>query len=341
MVFDELFYIQHQTTPQMKKVLKVVLSILVFLLLAIAVMLIYVKKALPNVGKPEEISIEKTPERIERGKYLANCVTVCIDCHSTRDWNQFSGPIIEGTEGKGGEVFDQKYGFPGSFHARNITPAGLSNWTDGEILRAIGSGVDKNGKALFPVMPHPNYGKLDREDLYSIIAYIRTLKPIQNKVPPSEPDFPMNFILNTIPQKAAYSIRPDTNNVLAYGQYIFTAAACNECHTKKEKGAPIAGMELAGGFEFAIKSGGIVRSANITPDTETGIGKLTAAEFVQKFKHYSDSSYQNPMIKNNTINTVMPWMMYRNMKETDIKAIYAYIRTFKPIKNEVVKYTPN
>jgi mono/diheme cytochrome c family protein len=238
-------------------------------------------------------------------------------------------------------VFDQKYGFPGSFHARNITPAGLSNWTDGEILRAIGSGVDKNGKALFPVMPHPNYGKLDREDLYSIIAYIRTLKPIENKVPPSVPDFPMNFILNTIPQKATYSVRPDTTNVLAYGQYIFTAAACNECHTKKEKGAPVVGMELAGGFEFAIKTGGIVRSANITPDLETGIGKLTAAEFVQKFKHYRDSSYQNPTIKNNTINSVMPWMMYRNMTETDIKAIYAYIRTFKPIKNEVVKYTPN
>jgi mono/diheme cytochrome c family protein len=325
----------------MNKIIKVVLSIVALLLIVIVAMLIYVKQALPNVGKPEEISIERTVDRIERGKYLANSVTVCIDCHSTRDWNQFSGPIIEGTEGKGGEVFDQKYGFPGSFHARNITPASLANWTDGEILRAIGSGVDKNGKALFPVMPHPNYGKLDREDLYSIIAYIRTLKPIENKVPPSVPDFPMNFILNTIPQKATYSKRPDTTDLLAYGQYIFTAAACNECHTKKEKGAAVVGMELAGGFEFAIASGGVVRSANITPDIETGIGKLSANEFLQKFKHYNDSSYQNPTIKKNTINTVMPWMMYRNMKETDLKAMYAYIRTFKPIKNEVIKYTPN
>jgi mono/diheme cytochrome c family protein len=325
----------------MKKIIKVGLSILAFLLLAIIVMLVYVKKALPNVGKPEEITIEKTTERIERGKYLANCVTVCIDCHSTRDWNQFSGPIIEGTQGKGGEVFDQKFGFPGSFHARNITPAALSSWTDGEILRAIGSGVDKNGEALFPVMPHPNYGKLDREDLYSIIAYIRTLKPIENKVPASVPDFPMNFILNTIPQRAAYSKRPDTTNKLAYGQYIFTAAACNECHTKKEKGAPVVGMELAGGFEFAIASGGIVRSANITPDEETGIGKLSEADFLLKFKRYNDSTYQNPTIKKNTINTVMPWMMYRNMKETDLKALYSYIRTFKPVKNVVVKYTPN
>lgn len=324
----------------MNKIIKVLLSILALIAVVIIGLIIYVKLALPNVGKPEVISIERTPERIARGKYLANCVTVCIDCHSTRDWTKFSGPIIEGTEGKGGEVFDQKFGFPGSFHARNITPASLANWTDGEILRAVSSGVDKNDKALFPVMPHPNYGKLDREDLYSIIAYIRTLKPIEHKVPASVPDFPMNFILNTIPQKAAFSKRPDTSNVLAYGQYIFTAAACNECHTKKDKGAPIAGMELAGGFEFAIASGGVVRSANITPDKETGIGKLTESEFLQKFSKYNDSSYQNPSIKKNTINTVMPWMMYRNMKEQDLKALYTYIKTFKPIKNVVVKYTP-
>ena len=324
----------------MKKVIKILVYTLALIVVAIIVLVTYVKLALPNVGKPEQISIERTPERIARGKYLANSVTVCIDCHSTRDWNQFSGPIIEGTEGKGGEVFDQKFGFPGSFLARNITPASLSNWTDGEMLRAIASGVDKNGKALFPVMPHPNYGKLDREDLYSIIAYIRSLKPIEHQVPASVPDFPMNFILNTIPQKATYSKRPDTSNVLAYGQYIFTAAACNECHTKKEKGAPVAGMELAGGFEFSIGSGGIVRSANITPDNETVIVKLTESEFLQKFKHYNDSSYLNPIIKKNTINTVMPWMMYRNMKEQDLKALFAYIKTFKPIKNVVVKYTP-
>lgn len=324
----------------MNKIIKVLLSILTLIAVVIIGLMMYVKLAFPNVGKPEVISIERTPERIARGKYLANSVTVCIDCHSTRDWTKFSGPIIEGTEGKGGEVFDQKFGFPGSFHARNITPASLANWTDGEILRAISSGVDKNDKALFPVMPHPNYGKLDREDLYSIISYIRTLKPIEHKVPASVPDFPMNFILNTIPQKAAFSKRPDTSNVLAYGQYIFTAAACNECHTKKDKGAPIAGMELAGGFEFAIASGGVVRSANITPDKETGIGKLTESEFLQKFSKYNDSSYQNPSIKKNTINTVMPWMMYRNMKEQDLKALYTYIKTFKPIKNVVVKYTP-
>ena len=51
-------------------------------------------------------------------------------------------------------------------------------------------------------------------------------------------------------------------------------------------------------------------------------------------------TYHNTSIKKNTINTVMPWMMYRNIKEQDLKALFAYIKTFKPIKNVVVKYTP-
>ena len=325
----------------MKKFFKAILAIFAIVIILLVAGLSYIKFALPNLGKPEEIVIEKTAQRIERGRYLATSVAVCIDCHSTRDWNHFSGPITAGTEGKGGEVFNQKYGFPGVFYARNITPAAFASWTDGELLRAISSGVDKNGKALFPVMPHPLYGQLDREDIYSIIAYIRTLKPIDHTVPASKPDFPMNFILNTIPKQPSFSKIPDTSNLVAYGKYIFTAAACNECHTKKSNGQPIAGMELAGGFDFHMPTGSIVRSANITMDPETGIGKIGEAEFVRKFKQYADSSYQLPSIKKNTINTVMPWVMYKDMKEKDLQAIYAYIKTFKPIKNQVVKFSPD
>jgi len=51
-------------------------------------------------------------------------------------------------------------------------------------------------------MPYPNYGRMDKEDIYSMIAYIRSLAPIENEVPESKPDFPMNFIINTIPVKA-------------------------------------------------------------------------------------------------------------------------------------------
>lgn len=313
--------------------------ILLLLVIGITILLLYVKTILPNVGEPETITVEQTPERLERGKYLANSICVCMDCHSTRDWSKFSGPLVEGTLGKGGEIFDQNFGFPGSFYSKNITPFGIGNWTDGEIIRAITTGVNKYGKALFPVMPHPNYGKMDKEDILSIVAYLRSLQPIQNNVKESKPDFPMNFIINTIPKKAEFSKIPSKTNLIAYGAYIFNATACGECHTKQDKGKKIEGMELAGGFEFPLPSGGTVRSSNITTDVETGIGSWTEDAFVKRFKAFADSTYKPHQIEKGTFNTVMPWTMYGTMNEEDLRALYAYLRTVKPIKNVVEKFT--
>jgi mono/diheme cytochrome c family protein len=319
----------------MKKIIKVILISLAIMMVTI---LLYVKLALPNVGKIEYLSIKPTASRLERGKYLATHVCVCVDCHSTRNWNEFSGPLIDGTLGKGGEIFDQRFGFPGSFYSKNITPSGIGNWTDGEVLRAIASGVSKNGTALFPIMPHPHFGQMDKEDLESIIVYLRTLKPIENAVPESKADFPMNFIINTIPKEPNFSKRPNENDAVAYGGYLFNAASCSECHSKQDKGKPIEGMELAGGFDFPMVTGGIVRSANITQDKITGIGKWSEADFVKRFKSYTDSSYVPNKISKGLFNTVMPWTMYGGMKEQDLKAIYAYLKTVKPIKNNVDKF---
>jgi len=319
----------------MKKVIKWFLSLVVIFVVTV---LLYVKLALPNVGKMEYLSVRPTASKLERGKYLANHVCVCMDCHSTRNWNEFSGPLVEGTIGKGGEVFDQRFGFPGSFYSKNITPSGIGDWSDAEVLRAIASGVSKNGQALFPIMPHPHFGKMDKDDLESIIVYLRTLKPIENIVPESKADFPMNFIINTIPKEPRFSKKPNEHDDVAYGSYLFNAASCSECHTKHEKGEPIEGMELAGGFEFPMVTGGIARSANITQDKVTGIGKWTEADFVKRFKSYTDSTYVSNKVVKGNFNTVMPWTMYGGMNEQDLKAIYAYLKTIKPIHNNVVKF---
>jgi cytochrome c2 len=321
----------------MKKVLKYTG---ILLLLALLSIVCYVKFALPNVGPPEDLHLDATKTRLERGRYLANSICACMDCHSTRDWSKFSGPLVEGSLGKGGETFDQKFGFPGRFYSKNLTPEGIGSWTDGELLRAIASGVSKDGKALFPVMPHANYGRMEKEDLYSIIAYLRTLAPIKNTVPESKADFPMSFIINTIPKKAEYTADRNEENTVAHGAYIFNAAACAECHTKQEKGKPVAGMELAGGFEFPLPTGGIVRSANITSDKETGIGKWTEEAFVRRFKAYADSAYAPHTVAKGTFNTSMPWMMYRNMTEDDLKDLFAFLQREKPVSNSVEKFTP-
>jgi hypothetical protein len=247
---------------------------------------------------------------------------------------------VEGTVGKGGEQFDQRYGFPGSYFSKNITPNGIGRYTDGELFRTITTGVTKEGKALFPVMPYTYYGRMDPDDIYCIIAYLRTLAPVDNAVPESVSDFPMNIIINTIPKKVPAGKKPDTTNHLAYGAYLVNAAGCQECHTKADKGQIIPAMAFMGGRDFLMGDGSIVRSANITPAPKTGIGTWTEDAFVKRFKMYTDSTYQPQTVEKGKFNTVMPWTMYGRMTRSDLVAIYTYLKSLPPRENEVEKFTP-
>lgn len=324
----------------MRLFLKIVGTVLVLAVLTVSAVLAYVAFALPNVGDAEDLQIEYTAERIERGRYLANTVTVCMDCHSARDWTKFSGPITPGTLGMGGDRFDQTVGMPGVFFARNITPAGIARYTDGELFRVITSGVTKEGRAMFPLMPYPYYGKMDPEDIYSIIAYLRSLPPIENAVPESTADFPMNFILNTIPQPPSFTKKPSPSDEIAYGGYLVNASGCVECHTQVDKGRIIAGLEFAGGREFQFPDGSVVRSSNITPHASTGIGSWTRENFLARFKQYADSTYLERSVQPGEFNSIMPWTMYAQMTEQDLAAIYTYLKTVPAIDNSITVWTP-
>ncbi len=319
----------------MKKLLKILVGLAALAIVGVAGLIAYVRFVLPRVGPAPDMKVELTPERIARGEYLANSVTVCIDCHSKRDWSRFSGPPIDGTFGMGGDVFDKNLGFPGTYYAPNITPEGVGNYTDGELFRAITTGVNKEGEALFPVMPYHYYGRMDEEDIKSIIAYVRTLKPIKNEVPRSVSDFPMNFIINTIPQKAELTQLPPATDTLAYGKYLTNAAGCVECHTRANKGMLVAGMEFGGGREFRFPEGYSIRSSNISPDKETGIGSWDGDTFVKTFRMRSDPAIGASILETAKYNTIMPWTMYGKMTDDDLRAIFAYLKTVKPIKSKV------
>jgi mono/diheme cytochrome c family protein len=320
-----------------KKIFRVLGVVLGLVVLAVAGGLTYVKTALPNVGPAPEITVEGTPAQIERGKYLANHVAACTDCHSQRDFSRFAGPIVPGTFGAGGERFGPEMGFPGTFYSKNITPYALKDWTDGEIYRAITAGVSKNGEALFPVMPYHSFGQLDDRDIYAVIAYLRSLPAVKNDVPASEAAFPMNIILQTMPRKGTPQVRPEKTDVLAYGKYLTTFAGCGECHTKRDKGQPLPGMEFAGGMEFQMPHA-TLRSANLTPDKETGLGNWTEEMFVSRFKLYADSAYQAPAVAQHDFNTVMPWGQYAGMEESDLKAIFAYLKSLQPVPHKVIRF---
>lgn len=319
------------------KIIGYLLGIVVILLIG---SLAYLQIAFPRVPGPEDLKLTYSKERIERGAYLANHVTVCMDCHSTRDFSLFSGPPMPGTIGKGGDRFDHSMGFPGIFYAKNITPEGISDYSDGELYRVITTGVTNDNRPMFPLMPYLYYGKMDPEDIYSIIAYIRSLDPIAYEVPDSKADFPLNFILRTIPQVANPGKIPEKSDQVAYGGYLVNAAGCIECHTPADpQGQIIMDEAFSGGREFANPDGSIVRSSNITPDF-TGIESWDETRFVRQFKQYQDSGYVIPKIKPGEFNSIMPWTMYAGMEEEDLKAIFAYLKTIRPFSKEIVKFTP-
>jgi hypothetical protein len=245
---------------------------------------------------------------------------------------------VPGTEGSGGERLGRELGFPGTFYATNITPASLSQWTDGEILRAITCGVTRTGRAMFPAMPYPNYRALSEADAEAVVAYIRTLKPVASEILPSRLDFPMNLLVRTLPKPYAPQPPPDRSRPVAYGRYLTTIAGCPVCHTRSERGKPIQGMDYAGGATFDVPGAGRVQSANITPDADTGIGNWPLDFFIARFRDAASAGTRR-LPPGRRINTIMPWTMYAGMTDEDLGAIYAYLRTVRPVRNLVARFS--
>lgn len=324
----------------MKLFLKILLGLVLLIVVFAAGFTIYVTQFLPNVDAPEHLALEYTPERIERGAYLANEVMGCVGCHGQRDYSRFAGPIIPSTKGSGGELWDEKVNFPGVLYAPNITPAAVGDWTDAELFRAITAGVDKDGGALFPIMPFHQYGKLPKEDIYAVIAYIRQLKPTESTFPERSLDFPLNLIVNFMPKEGTHHLSPNPEDPVKHGEYMITAAVCYDCHTPFDGQKYIDELAYSGGNEFKLASGGIVRAPNLTPDKKTGIGTWTEKQFVDRFKAYADSSFVWHKVKPGEFNSYMPWEYYSTLKEEDLKAMYAYLMSLDPIENKVVKFTP-
>src|SRR5690606_24125746 len=193
----------------------------------------------------------------------------------------------------------------------------IGDWTDGEIIRAITMGVNKSGEALFPMMPYPHYNEMMEEDLHAIVSYLRNLKPIEAEYPEKELNFPLNILIRTMPVKTYKPAIVDKSNSIDYGKYLVNMAVCSHCHTPSVEGEPVAGMEFAGGDEMVLPFG-TLRSANITPDLETGIGAWTKEIFIAKFKSYDPAQRGYIDVKPGEFNSVMPWAMYAGMTEEDL-----------------------
>jgi mono/diheme cytochrome c family protein len=319
--------------------IKTIVRILGFLVAAVMITTVggfsylYLRK--PATARPSDVKVEITRARLARGKYLYNLAD-CDGCHSQRDFSRFDGPVVESGRGQG-TVFPPDMGLPGVVAPRNITPdkeTGLGNWTDGEKIRAIREGISRDGTALFPMMGYERFRHMSDEDVYSLVAYLNTLPPVRNPVPRSKIVFPVSMLIKSAPQPAGHVPQPDHSNKVKYGEYLVTMAGCIECHTPAKQGKPLQGMTLAGGQEFQFP-GAVVVSANITPDLETGIGRWTERDFldrVYQYKEYAEKG--SPQVGPESF-TLMPWLNFAQLEPEDLKAIYAFLRTQQPVYHVV------
>jgi len=120
---------------------------------------------------------------VKYGEYLAGPLGHCMDCHTT----YVMGVIDMNQLGHGGNVYTKPFMYDWAAVSANITPhptAGLGRWTDEQIKTAITTGVSRDGRKLLPFMPYGLYAKAQESDLDAIVAYLRSIPPLDAGPPP-------------------------------------------------------------------------------------------------------------------------------------------------------------
>ncbi len=286
----------------------------------------------PRTRPLTDRKFDATPERLARGRYIAENVAGCMDCHSPHDWTQHDAPISPGKEGSGQHM--PLGGVPGTLYAPNLTPdpeTGSGNWTDDEIARAIREGIGHDGRALFPLMPYQHFRSMSDEDLASVVVFLRSLPAVRNPLPQTQIIFPVKYLMRSAPEPVTQPVpQPDLSTPVARGAYLVNIAACSDCHTPQKQGEPIRGMDFAGGF---VLEGpwGRVASANITQDP-TGIPYYDETLFLQVMR----TGYA----KARRISQIMPWSSFRGMTDEDLLAVFAYVKTIPPVHHRVDNSEP-
>jgi mono/diheme cytochrome c family protein len=330
---------------RLKKVLKVGAGVAFALvgLAGIAVGGLAIKR--PAQRPPSTETVERTPERLARGTYLVEHVSHCLGCHSGLDVDRFGLPPRAGQIGQGGVTFDEKFGVPGVVSARNITPDpefGLGKWTDGEILRAFREGVDRNGDALFPMMPYANYHAMSDEDAQSVVVYLRALAPVHHEVPKKRIAFPVNLLVKSAPKPidAPIETPSDDRDHLAYGKYLVTIASCRHCHTPHDDHEQLLpGRDFSGGWKMSIPGpdGKIMHVVppNITSHPTAYFGTASKENWIGRVHSFAGMEGDKAPMAPAGRNTVMAWVPFSGMTDQDLGAIYDYLKTVPPIENHV------
>jgi mono/diheme cytochrome c family protein len=251
---------------------------------------------------------------VKRGDYLVNGILTCGNCHSPK------GPTgdIPGKLFSGGLSWDEP---PCKVTAPNITQdkeTGIGGRTDAQIKTLLRTGIRPNGVHIAMIMPTGFYHIMTDRDLNAVVAYLRTIKPISNKV--ADPIYKMRQVEHVLPGGEKPYTEAMLSDKVKKGFYLATIAHCMECHTPMEKGMRQWDTRLgAGGFDFP-GPWGVSTSRNITSSKTKGIGAWTDAQIKTAITTgvSKDGSHLKPP---------MGFHYYSTLAAGDLDAIVAYLRT--------------
>ncbi|GAB3012082.1 c-type cytochrome [Spirosoma pulveris] len=318
----------------MKKVLKITGLVLGTLLLLIAAFVGYVAATgVPAYDPPSlpKITVEATPARVARGEVIASIQ--CMECHGDND-NRLTGKRMKDVP----DLF-------GAIYSKNITQdkeKGIGNWTDGELLYFLRTGIRKNG-SYAPVMPQ--YPNLADEDLLSVVAYLKSdrfpVQPSKKEPPATELSLFSKLLTHTVmkplPYPQHFIAKPDSNNLVALGKYTADAFGdCYVCHSadmikQDHVNTPLTEGYYGGGIELKDEQGKPILTPNLTFDEQTGIArKYTKEQFVQAVRmgvRPDGSVLRYPMLPKLALS------------EREVGAIYEYLKTVSKHNNNIAQKT--
>lgn len=211
-----------------------------------ALLSLFLFACVPDLPEPE---VRAAQGDLARGEYVANHVAVCVSCHSQRDWGYLNAPNTDGRLGAGAGSTQQVEEFPDGavVWTRNITPTALGDWSDGQVARAVTSGLSRDGSPLFLNMPFDQYNRMAKSDLASVLAYLRTLDPQPDEVPARVLPFPLGLVVRTFPLEAQMPESPPERGTPAYGEYLANLASCVWCHSPVDSNSVVVeGQQLQG-----------------------------------------------------------------------------------------------
>jgi mono/diheme cytochrome c family protein len=279
-----------------------------------------------NVPLPDlsPASIGDTTGLLARGEYLVRTAAVCGHCHAADPRNP-DGPLSGGLAFRNWRL--------GTVRAANLTPdpeTGLGRWSEAEIVRAIRTGEDREGHVLAPVMPYEWLHGMSDRDALSVARYLKSLPPVRNEVR-NNPNlvYRLARVFFLGPERATHTPDPRREASPEYGRYLANhVSLCADCHTPRGglQSAPDRDRLFAG--NASPPPSFPANPSNLTPDTATGIGRWSEEDFVRALR-----TGVNPA--GDTLHPFMPWREYRRMSDGDLRALYRYLRTLRPIRNEV------